>query len=241
MTKLEAVRKGVFLGLVLMASAAITACGGGDGDASTTSPGSTSSPGSASASTPSTSTPSTATRPSISGTPVTRVQAGAAYSFTPTVQSAGGAVSFSISNKPAWASFSTVTGALTGTPGPGDVGTFPNIVITANNAAGSAALPAFSIEVSSPAVANKSMSATLLWQPPTENVDGTPVSNLAGYNIYVGPSPDELTTKITVTNPGLTAYTIADLSAGTYYFGISAYTTDGVESEIAVAGSKTIG
>jgi hypothetical protein len=82
--------------------------------------------------------------------------------------------------------------------------------------------------------------ATLSWTPPTQNTDGSSVTNLAGYNIYYGTSPEDLTTKIQVTNAGLTAYTVADLGAGTYYFSVSAYTANGVESAPSAVGSKTI-
>jgi hypothetical protein len=82
--------------------------------------------------------------PTITGTPATSVVTGLVYSFTPT---ATDATSFSISNKPSWASFTTTTGALTGAPTSGDVGTYSNIIITAVNGTGVAALPAFSITV----------------------------------------------------------------------------------------------
>ena len=80
----------------------------------------------------------------IGGTPASTITAGSAYSFTPT---ATNAASFSISNKPSWATFSTTTGALTGTPTTAGVGTYANIVISATNAVGTVSLPGFSILV----------------------------------------------------------------------------------------------
>ncbi len=86
--------------------------------------------------------------PVISGTPGTAVVAGSAYSFQPSATDAdGNTLSFSISNKPAWASFSTTTGRLSGTPGTGNVGTYGNIVIAVSDGKASASLPAFSIRV----------------------------------------------------------------------------------------------
>jgi len=82
--------------------------------------------------------------PTISGAPVTTVTIGTAYSFIPT---ATNATSFSISNKPTWATFNSTTGALTGTPASGNVGTYSNIVISAMNVTGTASLPAFAITV----------------------------------------------------------------------------------------------
>ena len=228
--------KHAVLALVLASSSLLTACGGGgEGSASTsaTDTGLTSNSNGTSGATGGATTAAL----SLSGSPLTSITTGRSYSFTPTATPAAGA-SFSITNKPAWATFSTVTGALTGTPTSGDVGTNAGIVITANNGTTSASLPAFDIAVT--AAAANTGAATLSWTPPTQNTDGSSVENLAGYNIYYGTSADKLTTKIQVTNPGLTAYTVADLGAGTYYFAISAYTSSGVESAPSVVGSKTI-
>ncbi|MBJ6802491.1 putative Ig domain-containing protein [Geomonas propionica] len=83
--------------------------------------------------------------PTISGSPAGAITIGKAYSFTPT---AAYASSFSISNKPAWATFNTSTGALTGTPTSSDAGTYSSIIITASNSAGSTSLAPFSVIVS---------------------------------------------------------------------------------------------
>ncbi|MEJ2046132.1 MAG: putative Ig domain-containing protein, partial [Reinekea sp.] len=83
--------------------------------------------------------------PTISGTPVTSVNEDSAYSFTPTANDvdAGDSLTFSIANRPGWASFSTSTGALTGTPTNDDVGTASNIVITVSDGTASADLAGF--------------------------------------------------------------------------------------------------
>ncbi|QWV92156.1 putative Ig domain-containing protein [Geomonas oryzisoli] len=83
--------------------------------------------------------------PTISGSPAGAIVIGTAYNFTPTSAYAS---SFSISNKPAWASFNASTGALTGTPSNSDAGTYAGITITASNSAGSASLTPFSVVVS---------------------------------------------------------------------------------------------
>ena len=73
---------------------------------------------------------------------------GKSYSFTPTASDPEGQpLSFSITNKPAWASFAASTGRLYGTPGSTRVGTYSNIVITASDGETSASLGPFSIEV----------------------------------------------------------------------------------------------
>jgi hypothetical protein len=143
----------------------------------------------------------TASGVSISGTPGTSATVGVAYSFTPELSNGAGAT-FSVANKPAWATFDPSTGALTGTPGPSDIGDFNAIVIAATAGDSTKALPEFRITV-----ANSSNvgAATLSWVPPTQNTDGSSVSNLAGYVIYVGTDLTAMNTKIQVSNPGLTS------------------------------------
>ncbi|HTP39508.1 MAG TPA: right-handed parallel beta-helix repeat-containing protein [Steroidobacteraceae bacterium] len=85
----------------------------------------------------------------ISGTPGTSAVTGVSYSFAPTVTGApsGATLTFSITGQPSWASFSTTTGALTGTPASSDTGNFGNIVISVSDGSGTAMLPAFTITV----------------------------------------------------------------------------------------------
>ncbi len=87
--------------------------------------------------------------PVISGTPASSVTQDVAYSFTPSASDpyTGSVLTFSISNKPGWATFDTATGALTGTPGNSDVGSHSGIVISVSDGALSTALPTFSITV----------------------------------------------------------------------------------------------
>lgn len=94
--------------------------------------------------------------PKISGTPATTAAVGQAYSFRPTASDANGdALTFSITNKPAWASFSTSTGTLSGTPASTNVGTTSNIVIKVSDGKTSVSLPAFSITVSTSGTSNR--------------------------------------------------------------------------------------
>jgi hypothetical protein len=84
----------------------------------------------------------------ISGTPSSSVVAGSAYSFQPTATDvAGTSLTFSISNKPAWATFSASTGLLSGTPAAGAVGSYANVVVSVSDGSTSASLTAFSITV----------------------------------------------------------------------------------------------
>ena len=89
--------------------------------------------------------------PKISGTPPTEVEAGTLYSFQPTAFDKEGArLRFSITAKPRWATFSTATGKLVGTPQPTDVGAYPNIKISVSDGRSTSSLPLFSVTVFAP-------------------------------------------------------------------------------------------
>lgn len=181
-------------------------------------------------------------RPTISGTPATRAIAGSPYAFQPSAHDAyGKPLSFSVNNKPAWANFSIATGSLYGVPTSAQAGTYDNIEISVSNGELTAALPAFSITVNNGTTNGTSTgNATLNWFVPTENTNGTPLTDLAGVFIYYGPSASDLTHVVQVSSPSETSYTISDLAAGIWYFAATAYTTDGNESTLSSVVSKSI-
>lgn len=77
-------------------------------------------------------------------------------------------------------------------------------------------------------------SVTLNWQPPTQNADGSPLLDLAGYNIYVGTDSNNYDYReIRLDNPGLTAYVVDNLQPGTYFFAATAFNSSGVESALS--------
>jgi hypothetical protein len=181
---------------------------------------------------------------SISGTPMTGVKVGTNYSFTPTASdSDGGKLTFSIQNSPSWVSFNTATGQLTGSPKSTDTGTTLNILITAADGSATASLPAFSITVTAtPATPTPTTgTATVSWMAPTENTNGTALTNLAGFKVYYGTSASSLTQIAQVANAGATNYVVSGLASGTWYFAVTSYTTDGQESAPSSTSSKTIG
>ena len=86
--------------------------------------------------------------------------------------------------------------------------------------------------------AEKAYSATTLtWNAPTTNSDGSPLTDLAGYNLYYGTSSGNYTNTIRVGNA--TTY-ILNLSAGSYYFVATAYNSLGVESSESNQVVKTV-
>jgi hypothetical protein len=177
------------------------------------------------------------TPPAISGTPVSSVNVGSTYSFKPTASDANGdSLTFSIANRPSWASFNSSTGQLSGTPSSSNAGSYSNIVISVSDGKATATLPAFSISVAQ----LQPRSATLSWAAPTANTDGSTLTNLAGYRIVYGTSASVLSQTIQVSNPGVTTYVVENLAPGTYYFAIKAYTADGTESAASNIVSKIV-
>lgn len=177
-------------------------------------------------------------RTQLSGIPQSAVTAGQTYSFTPTVSNASGGMTFSIQNAPSWATFNSSTGTLSGTPQAANAGTYGNIVISVNNGQTTTSLPAFSIIVAP--VGSASGSADISWTPPTTNVNGSTLTDLAGYDIYYGTSPYSLSQRVQVTNTGLSDYVVSGLTPGTWYFAVVAYTSAGIESSLSNIASKTI-
>jgi hypothetical protein len=220
----------------------LAACGGGQGSADTaptsqvtTSIPLTNSGNPAPISPPPTNSGNTATNapgsgPTISGRPITSINVGSAYAFRPTVSNTnGGALTFSIQNKPVWATFDTTSGEPTGTPGAADAGTYANIIISVSDGQKRASLPAFTLTVQQ--ISNGTV--TLDWTAPTENTDGTVLSNLGGYRVRYGTTAGNLTQSVELANAGLTSYVVSNLSSGTWFFGVSAYSTTGVESSLS--------
>jgi len=176
--------------------------------------------------------------PTISGIAPNSAVVGQMYSFTPSATDAeGDNLSFSIANKPLWATFNNSTGRLSGIPQQGDSAVYSNIVITVSDGELSSSLSAFSINVSQIAVNGD---VTLTWTPPTENEDGSPLTDLAAYKIYYGLSEGNYPNEIPISNPGLTAYVIDNLTPNTYYFVATSINSSGVESAYSNVRSKVV-
>jgi hypothetical protein len=175
--------------------------------------------------------------PTISGTPPNQVTAGQSYDFTPSASDVDSDnLTFTVQGKPDWLTFAPGSGRLSGMPQDGNVGTYSNIQISVSDGSLTTALPAFSIQVDAVALG----SATLAWSPPTQNADGSALTDLAGYTIYYGTAPTVLNQSVPITNPGITSYVIESLVPNTWYFSITAVNSAGVESNRSNVASKTI-
>src|SRR5687767_2087382 len=175
--------------------------------------------------------------PTIVGAPPTAAREGQAYDFRPTAADADGdPLTFTIANRPSWASFNAGTGRLSGTPPAGSVGVYANVTIRVSDGRLVATLPAFSISVEQASLG----SAMLSWVAPTTRVDGSPLGNLAGFRIRYGTAVGSYPNQLEIPNPGITSCVIENLPAGTYFFVAVAYDAAGVKSERSAPVSKTI-
>ena len=82
-------------------------------------------------------------------------------------------------------------------------------------------------------------SATLRWQPPTQRVDGTPLTSVGMYTLYYGRNSSNLERAVHL-GGSVTEYRVDSLERGTWYFAVSASDSNGVESQLSAMVSKTI-
>jgi hypothetical protein len=85
-----------------------------------------------------------------------------------------------------------------------------------------------------------SSAVTLNWTPPTENTNGTALTNLAGYDIHYGTASGDYTQTVSVSNAGIATYVVDDLTPGTYYFAVAAVNSQGTESPPSPEVSATV-
>jgi hypothetical protein len=170
----------------------------------------------------------TGSKLAISGTPETAVEEGKYYSFRPTVVApTAGALSYAIQNKPSWAQFSASTGTLTGTPA--SAGETSDIIITVSDGAQHASLSPFSISVDSSAPSQPG-AVNLSWSAPTNNTNGTSLTDLAGYVVRYGTSTSAMQSQISVKS---TKVEIGNLAAGTWYFEVASINSANVQSQFS--------
>lgn len=206
---------------ITTASIALTGCLSSGGDDSTAAPSSTPTPPPP---------PSSNSAPTISGNPPGAVNVGDPYSFRPTASdSDGDTLTFSITNKPSWLNFSTTTGEISGTPMMGDIGTYSDISITVDDGQAQDSISPFSVEVTQVQLG----SVTLSWSAPTQNSDGSALTDLSAYKIYYGTTAGSYPNQVEIDNPSVTTYVLENLVPDTYYFVATAVNSSGVESEFS--------
>jgi hypothetical protein len=75
-------------------------------------------------------------------------------------------------------------------------------------------------------------SVNLSWTAPASRSDGDYLSpnELAGYKVYMGSSANNLTQLVDLNDNQATGFTVNNLESGSYYFAVSAYDQEGLES-----------
>jgi hypothetical protein len=129
------------------------------------------------------------------------------------------------------AGLTSSTGAGSANPGSGAGGSAATGQVTSNTTPPPAADPPAPLTQSPPPAAVAAVN--LAWSAPTENSDGTPLTDLKGYKIHYGTQSQNYTGSISVDNPTVTTYLVESLPAGTYYFAVTAYNSVGAESSLS--------
>jgi hypothetical protein len=82
-------------------------------------------------------------------------------------------------------------------------------------------------------------SVALSWSAPTQNTDGSPLTDLAAYRIRYGTAASALSQTQQIAAPA-TSVTIANLSSGTWYFSVASVNAAGVEGPASSIVSTTV-
>jgi hypothetical protein len=205
----------------------LAACGGGGGDGSSNVSNGNSPPAGTGTNSP----------PTISGSPGTNVLADQSYRFEAIATDRDGdRLTFSSSNLPSWLSLDTNTGVITGRPTMADIGSYAGITVVVSDGRQAATLGPFSVMVA--AAGNRS--ASLSWESPTHNTDGSPLANLSGYIVVYGQSPSELVQRISIPNASVNRFVVENLTSGTWYFAVQATNSNGVTSVLSGIAMATI-
>ena len=100
---------------------------------------------------------------------------------------------------------------------------------------------AFRMQAAALSQAAPNGAATLTWQPPTLNTDGSTLTDLTAFKVYwsttQGTYSQTLSTKI---SSAYRTHTVSGLPRGTWYFVVTALNSQGIESPYSGAWKKTI-
>ena len=82
--------------------------------------------------------------------------------------------------------------------------------------------------------------ASVSWSKPTQNTDGSPLTDLAGFIVRYGTDAAALSSLISVISPSATGAQIENLDPGNWYFEVAAITTANVVGLFSTTVSETI-
>lgn len=82
----------------------------------------------------------------------------------------------------------------------------------------------------------------LSWQAPTQNTNGTPLTDLAGFKVYTSQTQMALgaTQPDVIANPAARSHTIDDAPLGLIWLAVTAYNASNIESDMSNAVSKDV-
>ena len=72
------------------------------------------------------------------------------------------------------------------------------------------------------------------------HTDGSVLQNLEGFLVHFGRSAEDLNRKVKINNASVSTYVIENLTAGTWYFAVSAFNSGNLESSLSNVRSKVI-
>lgn len=98
----------------------------------------------------------------------------------------------------------------------------------------------YSATVSATTSAPDGLTAPVSWSAPTLSADGSTLTDLAGYKIYYGTDPESPSAVSVVQNATATSAEVGGLTAGTWYFTVTAFDTDGNESIVSNRVSRVV-
>ncbi|MBE9179966.1 DUF4347 domain-containing protein [Oculatella sp. LEGE 06141] len=126
--------------------------------------------------------------PTITGTPKLSIDEEFSYEFIPFAQDVdSSSLTFSIQNKPIWATFDPATGKLSGTPVQGNAGTTTDIVISVSDGLANTSLPAFNLTVIAKAIDGSVLPDQIIGREKDDIING-----LDGDDVLTGGDGDDL-------------------------------------------------
>lgn len=182
--------------------------------------------------------PAAAAEIKVSGVPPETAVVGEPYEFVPTVANAIlPDLQFAYINRPSWSESYRRSGAIMGTPS--EPGVFSDIQIEAWDGVHFGISAPFTITVVAPG-SRSSGSVTLRWVRPTENIDGSALTNLAGYLIRYGTSAAALNARVRVESADSTTAEIENLSPGKWYFEVAGITDANLQGRFSAIVEDTL-
>jgi hypothetical protein len=131
-----------------------------------------------------------------------------------------------LANQPSWMQFDQESMLISGQPTFDDVGIYSGIYMSVFDGTDTTRIGPITIHV-----VEKLYELEISWEHSFEDVNNDPISNLAGYIISWGPSPDQLNNKQTVPTANTFSSTVSRIPSGRYYFSMTAVLENAVQSD----------